>query len=89
MLCYLTFKIWIYWIFLKQKTDVSLIALFCCIIHIENICAQIFEANIRKVSWIQLLKLFCTHANAMTHCQFMNLLTEIEENALLFPASAY
>ena len=57
--------------------------------NIENICAQVFEANIGQVSWIQLLRLFCTHANAMTHCQFMTLLTEIEDNDLLFSASAY
>lgn len=40
-------KIWIYWIF-KQKSDVSLIALFCCIIHIENTCAPFSKANPRK-----------------------------------------
>ena len=41
------------------------------------------------MSWIQLLKLFSTHANAMNHCQFMELLTEIEDNDCLFFAKAY
>ena len=57
--------------------------------HIENICAQFSEANLRKMSWIQLLKLFSTHANAMNHCQFMELLTEIEDNDCPFFAKAY
>lgn len=57
--------------------------------HIENICAHFSEANLRKVSWIQLLKLFGTHANAMSHCQFMELFTEIEDNDRLVFANTY
>lgn len=41
----------------KKQEIISLIFLFLCIIHIENIYAQISEHSLWKVSWIGLLQL--------------------------------
>ena len=64
---------------LKQEIDSSLIALFHCMIHVENIYAQIFEVDYEKCH------------KYMNHNWFGELLKEVEDsifNDLKFFAKA-
>lgn len=65
---------------LKQQTNVSLVASFHCMIHVENICAQLSKTDIFKNVMDTVVKIVnYIRSSAMNHRQFLELLKEIED----------
>lgn len=64
---------------LKQETHVCLVASFHCMIHVENICAQLSGTDILKNVMDLVVKVVnYIRSSATNHRQFLELLKEIE-----------